>query len=50
MPAMVRIKGKPTKIAYKVLGTPSNIRQDKTSQSTKMKKQLEYEDAHNVQG
>jgi len=29
MPAMIRLKGKPTKIAFAILGTPSNMLKDK---------------------
>ncbi len=34
MPGMIRIKGKPTKIAYKILKTPKDKRQDKENKPT----------------
>ena len=42
MPAMKRVKGKATKIAFKVLGTPPNMRKNKTKNS-KEDKRLNFE-------
>ena len=41
MPIMTRIKGKATKIAYKVLGTPPNMRKNKADRN--MDKRLAQE-------
>ena len=45
MPIMPRVKGKAEQIAYKVLGIPSNIRNDKikTVKNRKIKERLHSE-------
>lgn len=46
MPAMPRIKGKATKIAYAILGKPQNLKHTKTDY--KIDKRLEHEDTRLV--
>jgi len=43
MPIMTRIKGKATNIAYKVLGTPPNMRKNKTKNRDKTDRRLNQE-------
>lgn len=40
MPAMIRPKGKPTKIAFSILGVPANMREHKTPKKKKQDKEL----------
>lgn len=44
MPAMPRPSGKATKIAYKVLGTPPNLKQKKSKVQKKINKRLIFEE------
>jgi hypothetical protein len=41
---MPRLKSKATKIAYKILGTPSNISSKKTDQQRWLDRQLTYQE------
>lgn len=43
MPVMKRVKGKATKIAYKILGMPSNIRNYKTKTARVVDERLNSE-------
>ena len=43
MPGMIRIKGKATKIAYRILGVPGNLRKEKPS---KIKERLTFEETY----
>lgn len=45
MPIMLRPEGKPTKVAYKILGEPANLKDDKPAFSQKVIKRLQYENA-----
>jgi hypothetical protein len=49
MPVMTRIKGKATNIAFKILGTPPNMRKNKIKTGKKKKEQLNFEE-HFVPG
>ena len=40
MPGMPRIPGKPTKIAYKILGVPANIKDHKSPNGKKVDARL----------
>ena len=40
---MIRIKGKATKIAYRILGVPGNMRKEKRS---KIKERLNFEETY----
>ena len=41
MPTMLRISGKPTKIAFKILGVPSNLqKQHKTEEQKRIEQRL----------
>jgi hypothetical protein len=45
MPAMPRMKGKATKIAYKILGVPANLRKEqKSKEQKKIDKRLLFEE------
>lgn len=48
MPAMPRIKNKSTKIAYKILGVPSNIAHKKTPEEKNINHKLRYEETSRV--
>ena len=48
MPAMLRIKGKPTQIAYSILGIPNNIRSKRTKERQKLEKMLTQEETVRV--
>lgn len=49
MPGMLRIKGKPTKIAYKVLGVPANMKEvKKTERDKKIEQRLTFEETVRV--
>lgn len=49
MPAMLRIKGKTTKIAYDILGKPQNMEKDrKTKKDRLIDRRLEFEDTYRV--
>jgi len=45
MPIMPRLKSKVTKIAYKILGTPANIRSDKSAFNKRVKRKLRYDES-----
>lgn len=44
MPAMLRIKGKSTKIAHNILGIPANLKSKKTAKQEKIERRLLFED------
>jgi hypothetical protein len=44
MPAMPRIRGKATRVAYKIMGTPPNIAHKRSKMEKKINKQLIYEE------
>ncbi len=48
MTAMVRPKGKATKIAFKILGKPANMQTKKSKKQTKVNKRLEFEETARV--
>lgn len=48
MPSMPRIPGKPTKIAYKILGVPANIAFKRTKEEKAINKRLIYEETTRV--
>jgi len=43
MPAMPRIKGKPEKIAFSILGVPANLKSKKTERQKKIDEILRYQ-------
>lgn len=45
---MIRIKGKPTKIAYKILGVPANMKDDKTKREREVDQRLTAEETVRV--
>lgn len=48
MPTMIRIPGKPKKIAYKILGVPANIEYKRDSVEKKINKRLIFEESIRV--
>jgi len=48
MPTMIRISGKPTKIAYKILGIPANIAYKRDSVDKKINRRLVFEESVRV--
>ncbi len=48
MPAMLRLKGKATKIAYNVLGKPENLKDNKTYKDKKIDRRLVFEETFRV--
>ena len=44
MPAMPRVQGKATKIAYKILGIPANVAHKPTKKEQEVNKRLIYEE------
>lgn len=48
MPAMPRIKGKPRKIAFSILGVPSNLKDKKTALQKKIDRRLMYDNTQRV--
>ena len=48
MPMMPRVKGKATKIAYKILGVPNNIKFRKRPYSDQIARRLLFEDTSRV--
>lgn len=48
MPTMIRIPGKPTKIAYKILGKPANIASKRDAVSEKINRRLIFEETTRV--
>lgn len=48
MPAMPRIKGKATKIAYKILGTPPNMVFKRSPKEKKVNRRLIFEETTRV--
>ena len=48
MPAMPRISGKATKIAYSILGVPENMKQDKSKKKSKQEKELVFQETVRV--
>jgi hypothetical protein len=45
MPIMVRPKDKATKLAYRILGKPANIQNDKSAFNKRVKRKLQYEES-----
>lgn len=48
MPIMKRLNNKATKIAYKVVGTPANIRHKKTPEEKRIDYKLRYDETSRV--
>lgn len=48
MPAMLRVKGTPTKIAYAVLGKPENMKDVKGKKYSIINKRLIFEETSRV--
>lgn len=48
MPAMPRIPGRPTNIAFKILGIPPNIAFKRTKEEKAINKRLVYEETTRV--
>ena len=48
MPAMPRVKGKPTKIAYKILGIPANIAFKRDEKQKRINRRLVFEETTRV--
>jgi hypothetical protein len=48
MPAMPRLSGKASKIAYKILGKPFNMQSKKTSRQEQVNKKLIFEETTRV--
>jgi hypothetical protein len=48
MPAMLRLLGKATKIAYKILGKPDNLKEHKTIKDRKIDRRLSFEETYRV--
>ncbi len=48
MPSMPRMPGKGTKIAYKILGVPSNIAFKRNKAEQKINKRLLFEETYRV--
>lgn len=48
MPAMIRVKGKATKIADKILGIPANIRFSQDAAGKRGNLRLIFEETHRV--
>lgn len=47
MPSMPRLKGKPTKIAYKILGVPANLRKQ-PNRDPRVDRRLLFEETQRV--
>lgn len=45
---MIRVKGKATKIAYKILGKPENLKDTKTYRNSKTDRRLTFEQTYRV--
>ena len=45
---MLRPKGKATKIAYKILGKPDNLKDNRTSKDLKIDRRLVFEETYRV--
>lgn len=48
MPTMPRMKGKATKVAYKILGTPPNIKFKRNSAQKRVNRRLNFEETTRV--
>lgn len=48
MPAMPRVRGKTTKIAYDVLGKPANMQDNKTKKDKRINQRLLFEETYRV--
>jgi hypothetical protein len=48
MPAMLRKKGKATRIAHDLMGTPQNSQQRKSSRKNKVEQRLAFEETTRV--
>lgn len=44
MPAMPRVKGRATNIAYAIMGKPNNLKQDKSKKDRLVNKRLNFEE------
>jgi hypothetical protein len=44
MPGMPRVKGKTTKIAYKIMGVPANIAHNSSKREKEINRRLVYEE------
>lgn len=48
MPAMIRIKGKAERIAFKILGVPANLSSYKNKEQRRINKRLVFEETARV--
>ena len=48
MPAAPRIKGKPTQIAFSILGVPANLKAKKTASQKEIDRKLLYQSTQRV--
>lgn len=48
MAAMLRPKGKATRIAYKILGKPDNLKDNKTYKDSKIDRRLVFEETYRI--
>jgi hypothetical protein len=48
MPTMIRIKGKPERIAFSILGTPSNIKYKRSKKEKRINSRLIFEETTRV--
>lgn len=48
MPSMPRLPGKPTKIAYGILGKPANMRAPRSRKQIEINKRLVFEETSRV--
>lgn len=48
MPAMIRIKGKPERIAFKILGIPANLSSHKDKEQRRINRRLIFEETARV--
>jgi len=48
MPAMLRLNELTKKIAYKILGTPPNLRKDQPKRDPRVEKRLVFEETQRV--
>jgi hypothetical protein len=44
MPGMPRVKGKTTKIAYKIMGVPANVAHKRSKKEKEINRRLVYEE------
>lgn len=48
MPAMPRVRGKATKIAYAILGVPENMKSKKTKHQRYIDRRLKYDETMRI--